>query len=209
MDMQWLPVFSRRLDHRFGWDCDACQQVLFFSSGCSLLAAAAPSPVGAHGTGATTSAIILARQRRSKWHRRGLAPLFLSGSRRSAGHAAGLRHRRLAHQRYGPQSGRQHHNPTPGPAGSPFLYGHVWVCLARLVRHRSGERSPCRSSRTVHPGQRYRLDGGLLRLAVPHQWSWPPPRSSGWSSSWARHPPIWVDRRGFVKRPFLKRVLVR
>ncbi len=29
-----------------------------------------------------------------------------------------------------------HHNPTPGPAGSTFLYGHVWVTLAWLAPHR-------------------------------------------------------------------------
>jgi hypothetical protein len=28
-----------------------------------------------------------------------------------------------------------HHNPTPGPAGQRFLYGHVWVTLAWVVRH--------------------------------------------------------------------------
>jgi hypothetical protein len=28
-----------------------------------------------------------------------------------------------------------HHNPTPGRAGQKFLYGHVWVTLAWLVRH--------------------------------------------------------------------------
>jgi DDE superfamily endonuclease len=28
-----------------------------------------------------------------------------------------------------------HHNPTPGPAGSPFLYGHNWVTLAWVVRY--------------------------------------------------------------------------
>ncbi len=28
-----------------------------------------------------------------------------------------------------------HHNPTPGPAEQTFLYGHVWVTLALLVRH--------------------------------------------------------------------------
>jgi hypothetical protein len=40
-------------------------------------------------------------------------------------------------QRSGPhiEGAGKHHNPTPGPAGSKFLYGHVWVCLARLVRH--------------------------------------------------------------------------
>jgi hypothetical protein len=28
-----------------------------------------------------------------------------------------------------------HHNPTPGPAGSKFLYGHSWLTLSRVVRH--------------------------------------------------------------------------
>lgn len=28
-----------------------------------------------------------------------------------------------------------HHNPTPGPTGSAFLYGHLWVVLAVLVPH--------------------------------------------------------------------------
>ena len=28
-----------------------------------------------------------------------------------------------------------HHNPTPGPADSDWLYGHNWVCLAVLMPH--------------------------------------------------------------------------
>jgi len=28
-----------------------------------------------------------------------------------------------------------HHNPTPGPAGGPFVYGHVWVVLGLLAVH--------------------------------------------------------------------------
>jgi hypothetical protein len=28
-----------------------------------------------------------------------------------------------------------HHNPAPGPAGEKFVYGHVWVTLAALVKH--------------------------------------------------------------------------
>jgi hypothetical protein len=28
-----------------------------------------------------------------------------------------------------------HHNPTPGPAGGPFVYGHVWVVLGLLATH--------------------------------------------------------------------------
>jgi len=39
--------------------------------------------------------------------------------------------------RYGPcvQGAGVHHNPTPGPAGAPFVYGHLWVTLAWLAHH--------------------------------------------------------------------------
>ena len=33
------------------------------------------------------------------------------------------------------QGAGTHHNPTPGPAGSPFVYGHVWVVLGFLATH--------------------------------------------------------------------------
>jgi len=40
-------------------------------------------------------------------------------------------------KRYGPkvEGAGIHHNPTPGPAGAKFVYGHVWVTLAWIVRH--------------------------------------------------------------------------
>jgi hypothetical protein len=40
-------------------------------------------------------------------------------------------------KRYGPkvQGAGIHHNPTPGPAGSKFLYGHSWVTLSRVAHH--------------------------------------------------------------------------
>jgi hypothetical protein len=39
--------------------------------------------------------------------------------------------------RYGAkvQGAGVHHNPTPGPAGEKFVYGHIWVTLAWLARH--------------------------------------------------------------------------
>ena len=39
-------------------------------------------------------------------------------------------------KRYGPkvQGAGIHHNPTPGPVGSKFLYGHSWVTLSRVAR---------------------------------------------------------------------------
>jgi hypothetical protein len=40
-------------------------------------------------------------------------------------------------ERYGRkvQGAGVHHNPTTGPAGGPFVYGHVWVVLGLLVAH--------------------------------------------------------------------------
>jgi len=55
---------------------------------------------------------------------------------------AGSRRLRLAVDdtptaRYGPdvEGAGIHHNPTPGPAGEKFVYGHIWVSLAALARH--------------------------------------------------------------------------
>ena len=40
-------------------------------------------------------------------------------------------------ERYGPhvEGAGLHHNPTPGPSGAPFVYGHSWVTLAQIVSH--------------------------------------------------------------------------
>jgi hypothetical protein len=40
-------------------------------------------------------------------------------------------------KRFGPkvQGAGIHHNPTPGPTDQKFLYGHLWVTLAWVVRH--------------------------------------------------------------------------
>ncbi len=42
-------------------------------------------------------------------------------------------------QRYGPhvQGAGIHHNPTPGPAGAPYVYGHVFVVLGLLLNHKA------------------------------------------------------------------------
>ena len=42
-------------------------------------------------------------------------------------------------KRHGPQvqGAAIHHNPTSGPAGSPYVYGHVFVFLALLVNHKA------------------------------------------------------------------------
>lgn len=40
-------------------------------------------------------------------------------------------------KRQGPkvQGAGIHHNPTPGPAGGEFFYGHVWLTVALILRH--------------------------------------------------------------------------
>jgi len=40
--------------------------------------------------------------------------------------------------RYGPpvEGCGIHHDPCPGPAGGKYIYGHVWVTLAALARHK-------------------------------------------------------------------------
>src|SRR3954451_16215546 len=42
-------------------------------------------------------------------------------------------------KRYGPhvQGAGVHHNPTPGPAGSAYVYGHVFVVLGLLLTHKA------------------------------------------------------------------------
>lgn len=42
--------------------------------------------------------------------------------------------------RYGPhvEGAGRHHNPTPGPANHAWVYGHLWVTLACLVRQPQG-----------------------------------------------------------------------
>ena len=41
-------------------------------------------------------------------------------------------------KRYGPcvEGAGVHRNPTPGPAAQDWVFGHVWVTLARVVHHR-------------------------------------------------------------------------
>lgn len=71
-------------------------------------------------------------------------------------------------KRYGPcvEGAGVHHNPTPGPAAQKFVYGHVWVTLAWLVRHPGWGciALPLRASLYVR-----RQD--VPKLPPEHQWS--------------------------------------
>ena len=74
--------------------------------------------------------------------------------------------------RYGPcvQGAGVHHNPSPGPAGEKYVYGHVWVTLAWLARHPWWDTLslPLRALLYVLRQGRARVGQGLP-LGVPHQ----------------------------------------
>ena len=112
-------------------------------------------------------------------------------------------------ERYGPhvQGAGVHHNPCPGPAGSPFVYGHVWVVLGLLA---------------VHPlwgvvalpllARLYVRRKNLSGIDPSHR---PPFRTKlelavdlmRWAVSWLQHlgKPVWVVADGaYAKAPFLK-----
>ena len=113
-------------------------------------------------------------------------------------------------KRYGPkvEGAGKHHNPTPGPAGSPFLYGHVWVCLARLVRHAlwGTIALPIFSDLYIRdqdlgwmvPYYGWKFRTKLELAAAQIEWLVQQLEPD--------HPPIWVVTDGaYAKRPFLKR----
>jgi DDE superfamily endonuclease len=114
--------------------------------------------------------------------------------------------------RYGPrvQGAGVHHNPSPGPAGERFVYGHVWVTLAWLVRHpRWATLSlPLRALLYVR-----RKD--VPRLAKAYPWEFRTKLElaaelAGWLAGWLRHAgkALWLVADGaYAKRPFLKPAL--
>ena len=68
-----------------------------------------------------------------------------------------------------------HHNPTPGPAGAKFSYGHVWVTLAALVKHSDwGTRAlPLSSHRSIRQKDIERLPPDQrVPLRAGHQQGW-------------------------------------
>ena len=112
-------------------------------------------------------------------------------------------------QRYGPlvEGAGLHHNPTPGPADQKFLYGHVWVTLAWLVRH------PCWGSLGLPlRALLYVRRKDLRKLApwykIPFQTKL---QQAGTLVTWAAQrlkylgKVLWVVADGaYAKRPFLK-----
>src|SRR6516165_542420 len=111
-------------------------------------------------------------------------------------------------ERYGPhvQGAGVHHNPNPGPAGAPFVYGHVWVSLALLGRHpeRGTVALPVqariyirRADLEALPVQRRRPFHTKLDLAAQQlRWLTPWVRRD-YAERWA------VVDGGYAKRPFV------
>jgi hypothetical protein len=111
--------------------------------------------------------------------------------------------------RYGPkvQGAGVHHNPTPGPAGSPFVYGHVWVVLGLLVTHPLGGIIALpllarlyvrkRDLEAIRAKNRPAFATKLVMAAELVRWA------HSWLSLWAK--PVWAVVDGaYAKAPFLK-----
>jgi len=114
--------------------------------------------------------------------------------------------------RYGPcvQGAGVHHNPSPGPAGEKFVYGHIWVTLAWLVRHPLWDTLslPLRALLYVRAKD-------VPRLAKAYPWEFRTKLELAvelvrWLLVWLGHTgkALWLVVDGaYAKRPFLKPVL--
>ena len=116
-------------------------------------------------------------------------------------------------QRYGPrvEGADLHHNPTPGPADQPYLYGHIWVTISLALRH--PQWGPLalplqallyvrrRTLATIPSCRHWPGFATKLELAARLvEWVVPILQQAG-KTVW-----IVIDG-GYTKRPFLKRVL--
>jgi hypothetical protein len=112
-------------------------------------------------------------------------------------------------ERYGRkvQGAGVHHNPTPGPAGGPFVYGHVWVVLGLLARHPAWGIAALPLLARLYVRQK-----DLAGIAPKHR---PAFRTKlelavelvRWAVVWLGHlgKPVWVVADGaYAKAPFLK-----
>lgn len=115
-------------------------------------------------------------------------------------------------KRFGPkvQGAGIHHNPTPGPAGAKFVYGHVWVTLAWLVRHPTWgaialpllAKLYVRAQDVLRMPRRNRLPfrTKLEQAAELIEWA---QKCLAWTGI-----PVWCVTDGaYANRPFLKRAL--
>ena len=112
-------------------------------------------------------------------------------------------------ERYGPrvQGAGVHHNPCPGPANSPYVYGHVWVVLGLLAAHPAWG--------VIALPLLARLYVRRKNLGSIDPWHRPPFKTKlelavdlmRWAVSWLGFlgKPLWVVADGaYAKAPFLK-----
>jgi DDE superfamily endonuclease len=114
--------------------------------------------------------------------------------------------------RYGPrvQGAGVHHNPSPGPAGEKFVYGHLWVTLAWLTRHPLWHTLslPLRALLYVRAKD-------VPELAKTYPWEFRTKLELAvelvrWLKAWLGHvgKALWLAADGgYAKRPFLRPVL--
>ncbi len=116
-------------------------------------------------------------------------------------------------KRYGPkvEGADVHHNPTPGPADQPYLYGHIWVTMSLALRH--PQWGPLalplwamlyvrqKTMATIPKNRRWPRFATKLQLAARLvEWIVPLLKQAG-KEVW-----IVIDG-GYTKRPFLRRAL--
>jgi hypothetical protein len=111
--------------------------------------------------------------------------------------------------RYGPkvQGAGIHHNPTPGPAGEKFVYGHIWVTLAWLVRHPAWDTLPLPLRALLYVRAK-----DIAKLTKHYPWSFRTKLEL--AAELARWLHVWLSSLGkelwlvvdgaYAKRPFLK-----
>jgi DDE superfamily endonuclease len=111
--------------------------------------------------------------------------------------------------RYGPEveGCGIHHNPSPGPAGEKYVYGHVWVTLAALAKHPNWGTIalPLQAQLYIRhrdlaklPPERRRDFRTKLEMAA---------EQLGWLKPWVESDfkELWVVVDGsYAKKPFLK-----
>jgi len=114
--------------------------------------------------------------------------------------------------RYGPhvQGAGIHHNPSPGPAGERYVYGHLWVTLAWLARHPLWHTLALPLSALLYVRKK-----DVPALAKEHPWAFRTKLEL--AAELVRDLVWWVGRTGqalwlavdgaYAKRPFLKPVL--
>jgi hypothetical protein len=115
-------------------------------------------------------------------------------------------------KRYGPcvEGAGIHHNPTPGPAEQKFLYGHVWVTLSWVVRHRLWGTIGLpllavlyvrqKNLKSIPPWYKVKFQTKLQQAGALVEWAGQVLASLGKS--------LWIVADGaYAKRPFMKRAL--